>query len=98
VLSHALDHLTELDDDLGSIPPVAGDWQPPAGFEAGVRALAAWLEATKDPEAEPAPAIFTALEEASKQLSAERRRDARSYWQTSHCNARLRRQRARASS
>jgi phosphate:Na+ symporter len=72
-LSHALDHLTELDDDLGSIPPVAGDWQPPPGFEAGVRALAAWLDATKDPEAEPAPAIFKALEEASKQLSRERK-------------------------
>src|SRR5262249_27974 len=71
-LSHALDHLTELDDDLGSIP-VAGDWQPPPGFEAGVRALAAWPDATKDPEAEPAPAIFKALEEASKQLSAERK-------------------------
>jgi phosphate:Na+ symporter len=72
-LSHALDHLTKLDDDLGSIPPVADDWQPPPGFEAGVRALAAWLDATKDPEAEPAPAIFKALEEASKQLGAERK-------------------------
>jgi phosphate:Na+ symporter len=40
-LSHALDHLTELDDDLASIPPVAGDWQAPAGFEASSRALAA---------------------------------------------------------
>jgi phosphate:Na+ symporter len=72
-LSHALDHLTELDDDLGSIPPVACDWQPPPGFEAGAGALAAWIDATKDPEAEPAPAIFKALEEASKQLSAERK-------------------------
>src|SRR5262249_5521820 len=72
-LSHALDHLTELDDNLGSIPPVAGHWPPPPGFEAGVRALAAWLDATKDPEAEPAPAIFKALEEASKQISAERK-------------------------
>ena len=43
------------------------------GFEAGARALAAWLDATKDPEAKPAPAIFKALEEASKQLSAERK-------------------------
>ncbi len=72
-LTHALDHLTELDDDLGSIPPVAGDWQPPPGFEAGARALAAWLDATKDPEARPAPAVFEALEEASKQLRAERK-------------------------
>jgi phosphate:Na+ symporter len=72
-VSHALDHLTDLDDDLASIPPVAGDWQPPPGFEAGARALAAWLDATKDPEAEPAPVVFRALEEASKQLSAERK-------------------------
>jgi phosphate:Na+ symporter len=72
-LSHALDHLTELDDDLASIPPVAGDWQPPPGFEAAARALAAWLDATKDPEARPDPAIFKALAEASKQLSAERK-------------------------
>jgi phosphate:Na+ symporter len=72
-LSHALDHLTELDDDLMGIPPITSDLQPPAGFEAGARALAAWLEATKDPEAEPAPAVFQALEDSSKQLSAERK-------------------------
>jgi len=72
-LCHALDHLTELQDHLTQIPPAAGDWQPPPGFEAGARALAAWLEATKDPEVEPAPAIFKTLEESSKQLSAERK-------------------------
>jgi phosphate:Na+ symporter len=72
-LIHALDHLAELDDDLKNIPPVAGDWQPPPGFEAGAQALAAWLAATKDPQAEPAPALFKGLEEASKQLSAERK-------------------------
>ena len=72
-LCHALDHLTELDDDLTRIPPVAGDWQSSAGFEAGARALAAWLEATKDPETEPNPAVFKALEESSKQLAAERK-------------------------
>jgi phosphate:Na+ symporter len=72
-LAHALDHLTELDDDLRSTPPVAGDWQPPPGFEVGARALAAWLDATHDPEAEPAPAICKALGEASKQLSEERK-------------------------
>src|SRR5262249_28447598 len=70
---HALDHLTELDDDLASIPPVARDWQAPASFEASSRALAAWLDATKDPDVQPDPAIFKALEEASKQLSAERK-------------------------
>jgi phosphate:Na+ symporter len=72
-LSHALDHLTELDNDFASIPPVASDWQAPAGFEASSRALAAWLNATKDPEAQPDPAVFKALEEASKQLGAERK-------------------------
>jgi len=72
-LCHALDHLTELDDDLTRIPPVAGEWQSSAGFEAGARALAAWLEATKDPETEPNPAVFKALEESSKQLAAERK-------------------------
>src|SRR4029077_1784464 len=48
-LVHALDHLTELDDDLTRIPPVVSGWQSPAGFEAGARALAEWLNATKDP-------------------------------------------------
>jgi len=72
-LCHALDHLTELQDHLTHIPPAAGDWHRPSGFEAGAQALAAWLEATKDPEAEPAPAIFKTLEESSKQLSAERK-------------------------
>ena len=32
-----------------------------------------WLDATKDPKAAPDPAIFKALEDASKQLSAERK-------------------------
>ena len=72
-LSHALDHLKELDDDLTNSPPISGDWQPPPGFEAGAQALAAWLDATKDPETQPDPGIFKALEEASKQLSAERK-------------------------
>jgi phosphate:Na+ symporter len=72
-LCHALDHLVELEDDLTRIPPTAGDWQHAPAFRAGVRTLAAWLDATKDPAAEPAPAIFKALEEASKQLSAERK-------------------------
>jgi phosphate:Na+ symporter len=72
-LCHALDHLRELEDDLTRIPPTASDWQHPSAFRAGARALAAWIDATKEPEAQPAPAIFTALEEASKQLSAERK-------------------------
>jgi phosphate:Na+ symporter len=72
-LVHALDHLTELHDDLTRIPPVVNDWQPSAGFEAGAQALAAWLGATKDPKAAPDPAVFEALEAASKQLNEERK-------------------------
>ena len=72
-LCHALDHLTELHDDLTRIPSAVSDWKPPAGFEAGAQALAAWLDATKDPEAAPDLAIFKAVEDASKQLSAERK-------------------------
>src|SRR5262245_46543507 len=72
-LCHALDHLAELDDDLVRVPPTAGDWQPPAGFQAGAQALAGWLEATKDPDARPVPAVFEALENSSKQVSAERK-------------------------
>src|SRR5262249_44826018 len=49
------------------------DWQPPPAFLAGARALAGWLDATKDPEAQPAPAVFQALEDSSKQLPAERK-------------------------
>jgi phosphate:Na+ symporter len=77
-LSHALDHLTQLHDDLTEIPPTVSGWQPPAGFAAGAQALAAWLESTNDPEASFHPAIFEALEDASKQLSEERKtgRDA----------------------
>jgi phosphate:Na+ symporter len=72
-LCHALDHLTELEDDLTRIPPTASDWQHPPAFQAGARALAAWLDATKDPQANPAPDVFNALESSSKQLSAERK-------------------------
>jgi phosphate:Na+ symporter len=71
-LTHALDHLTQLHDDLGRALSVASDWQPPAGFAAGARALAAWLDATQAPEVEVDPAVYRALEAASKQLGAER--------------------------
>ncbi len=71
-LSHALDHLTRLNDDLTGIPPAVTGQQPPAGFEAGARALGAWLDATADPNSSPDPAVFRALEEASQQLGAER--------------------------
>jgi phosphate:Na+ symporter len=72
-LCHALDHLTELDEDLARVPPVASDWQPPASFVVGARALAAWIDATKDPEADATPAVLKALEDSSRQLSAERK-------------------------
>jgi phosphate:Na+ symporter len=71
-LCHALDHLAQLHDDLGRPLSVASDWRPPAGFAAGVQALAAWLDATKDPGANVDPAVHQALEAASKQLGAER--------------------------
>jgi phosphate:Na+ symporter len=72
-LCHALDHLVHLHDDLMRVPPAVSDWQPPASFEAGARALAAWLDATKDPTAPTDPVIFEAIEDASKLLSVERK-------------------------
>jgi len=72
-LVHALDHLTQLHDDLTRVPSGVSAWQAPPGFAAGAQALAAWLDATKDPEAIPDPAIFKAVEDASKQLNAERK-------------------------
>jgi phosphate:Na+ symporter len=72
-LVHALDHLGELHDDLKQTPPAVVGGQPAAGFEAGAQALDNWLDATKDPKEAPAPSIFKALEEASKQLNEERK-------------------------
>jgi phosphate:Na+ symporter len=69
--THALDHLTQLHDDLTRIPSAVNGGKPTAAFEAGSQALAAWLGATKDPEAAPDPTIFAALEDASNRLSAE---------------------------
>jgi phosphate:Na+ symporter len=71
-LCHALDHLNQLHDDLARSPPGVSDWQRPVGFEEGAQALAAWIDATKGPEAAPGPSIFEAMEDASKRLSAER--------------------------
>jgi len=70
-LCHALDHLTQLHDDLTRIPSAVSGWQSPTGFEVGAQTLAAWLGATKDPEAALDPAIFKVVGEASKRLSAE---------------------------
>jgi phosphate:Na+ symporter len=70
-LCHALDHLNQLHDDLTRIPAEVGDWERPAGFDDGARALASWIDATKDPEGPSDQAIVGAVENASKQLSAE---------------------------
>jgi phosphate:Na+ symporter len=72
-LCHTLDHLGKIHDDLTHIPPAVNGWQPPGGFEAAAQALARWLNATKGPQAAADPAIFKALEAASKQLNEERK-------------------------
>jgi phosphate:Na+ symporter len=72
-LSHALDHLARLHDDLSRTPPIVAGWQPPTGFDAGAQALAAWLEATQDPAAPAVPARVAALEAVSAQLAADRK-------------------------
>jgi phosphate:Na+ symporter len=74
-LVHALDHLGELHNDLKRIPSVVTGGQPVASFEAGAQALGNWLDATKEPKEAPDPAIFKALEDASKQLSEQRKTD-----------------------
>jgi phosphate:Na+ symporter len=74
-LCHALDHLNRLQSDLARMPSEAGDWQPPAGFGEGARALVAWLDATKDPEAAIGPALSEAMENASKRLADDRKTD-----------------------
>jgi len=58
---------------LKRIPPFVIEGQAPAGFKAGAQALSGWLDATRDPNEAPAPAIFNAVEAASKQLNEERK-------------------------
>jgi phosphate:Na+ symporter len=69
-LCHALDHLEKVDEDLTHIPPAVDGWHPPAAFEASARALAGWIDATRDPTAAADPALLEALEDASRQLGA----------------------------
>jgi phosphate:Na+ symporter len=71
-LCHALDHLAELERDLGRAPSRTSGWQSPAVFETGARALASWLDAAKDPGVAPEAAILKAIEDASNQISDER--------------------------
>jgi phosphate:Na+ symporter len=72
-LCHAVDHLRQLNDDLTSIPSAVGGWKAPVGFDLAARAPTGWLDATKDPGAGSNPAISEALQDASGQLSAERK-------------------------
>jgi phosphate:Na+ symporter len=72
-LSHALDHLARLNEDLQETPPTASGWQPPGSFAAGAQALARWLDATGNPATASDPALCAALAAAVKQLAADRK-------------------------
>ncbi|MFN8640362.1 MAG: hypothetical protein U0802_01360 [Candidatus Binatia bacterium] len=48
------------------MPVTPGGWSPPAGFAAGAQALAALLDATRDPNRTPSPEAFRAVENASR--------------------------------
>src|SRR5262249_51496106 len=50
-LCHALDHLSVLERSLRRIPPAVSGWQPPVSFDVGAHTLAAWLDASSDPNA-----------------------------------------------
>jgi phosphate:Na+ symporter len=70
-LTHALDHLAQLNEDLMRVAPPPRDWQRPGSFDAAAQALAAWLAAAKDPDAPPDPAVYEALEAASNRVTAD---------------------------
>jgi phosphate:Na+ symporter len=73
-LCHAVDHLTGLQDHLQQPLPVNDSRQfSGGGFTTAARALAGWLDATRDPEAASNPTISVDLEEAARQISAERK-------------------------
>jgi phosphate:Na+ symporter len=72
-ICHALDHLIQLHRDLGRPPPADRGHARPPSFAASERALAVWLEATRDPEASVGPAVVAAIEDAANQLADERR-------------------------
>lgn len=71
-LTHALDHLGELDAELTRMPVAPSGWTPPPGFAAGAQALAALLDATRAPDRPPPAAAFAAVAEASRRLGEER--------------------------
>src|SRR5262249_18196556 len=70
-LCHGLDHLTHLHEDMSRMPLPNDRWQPPSSFAAGAQALRTWLEATKDPNTPPDPAITQLVSTASQQLAAQ---------------------------
>src|SRR5262249_32055348 len=96
-LCHALDHLNQLHDDLTRVPPDASGWQPPAGFEKGARALAAWLNTTKDPRRHPERQSSRRWETLPTGLPTIAGPAATRYCKMSHCNVPRRRRPAAAS-
>jgi phosphate:Na+ symporter len=72
-ICHALDHLNRLHIDLIERPPVGADFFSPPSFTAGARTLAAWLDATRDPEATVRPEAVAAIGDAAQLVAEERR-------------------------
>jgi phosphate:Na+ symporter len=70
---HALDHLNQLHADLIQRPPIGTGFSSPPSFAASARAFAAWLDATRDPEATVEPVVVAAIEDAAHLIAAERR-------------------------
>ncbi|SEA18199.1 Na/Pi cotransporter family protein [Variovorax sp. YR216] len=72
-ICHALDDLSTLQQELARIPAAVSDWQPPPGYAEGARALASWLDATKEPETAAGAAVTSPVEKAREQLIQERK-------------------------
>src|SRR5262249_5544769 len=72
-ICHALDHLNQLQVDLIQRAPIGASFTPPPSFAASMRAVAAWLDATRDPEATVEPVLVAALENAAQLVAEERR-------------------------
>ena len=77
-LCHALDHLTQLHDDLADIPPAVSGWQPPAGFDGGCAGACGVARfATKDPAAAPDPGDLRARSKPPRRQLADERKTGR---------------------
>ena len=72
-LCHAIDHLKRLDELLGAAVRTGVGWTPPASFGAGAKALAVWLDASKDPATAIPTGVFEEISSASSRLSADRK-------------------------